>query len=315
MLTSLLILTAGLALLSFGAEGLVRGSASLALRHGLTPLFVGLTIVAFGTSAPELAVSIKANLAGQGDIAVGNVLGSNIFNIGMVLGPAALLCPIRVRAQLVRLDMPILVGVTTLFLFLFHDRVFSRLEGGFFFAGLIAYLALVYSLARKREVDGISGISGAEVVATHNALLLDLAFIAGGMVMLVAGARFLVDGAVQIARLVGVSEAVIGLTMVAAGTSLPEMATSVVAALRRQPDIAIGNVVGSNLFNLLSIMGLSSLVRPLAAPGIQTFDLVAMLIFAVVLLALMRAGLLLRRWQGLLLVALYLGYAWGLLYR
>jgi cation:H+ antiporter len=145
--------------------------------------------------------------------------------------------------------------------------------------------------------------------------LLDLAFIAGGMVMLVAGARFLVDGAAQFARLIGVSEAVIGLTMVAAGTSLPEMATSVVAALRRQPDIAIGNVVGSNLFNLLSIMGLSSLVRPLAAPGIQDYDLAAMLIFAVVLLVLMRAGLLLQRWKGLLLVALYIGYAWGLLYR
>lgn len=303
---------AALALLFFGAEWLVRGSAALALRLGVTPLVIGLTVVAFGTSTPELVVSTVAALKGQGDIAVGNVVGSNIFNICVILGLSALLAPLKVKMQLIRLDTPIMIGVSLLFFALFRDFRISRVEAGLLVFGIVVYTVANVVLAR-REVSAEVRAEFAEAVPRKpGKLWLDLLLIAGGLAVLVVGSRLLVTNAVGLARLLGISEAVIGLTIIAAGTSMPELATSVVAALRKQADIAIGNVVGSNIYNLLAIIGVSGLLSPLHAPGIKAFDLYLMLGTAAALLPLMWTGLVLKRWEGALLVAAYGGYIYVL---
>ncbi len=299
-------------LLIAGAEMLVRGSASLALRAGLTPLMAGLTVVAFGTSSPELVVSLKAAISGHGDIAVGNVIGSNIFNIGLILGLTAFLCPVPVQLQIIKLDAPLLIGISFLVLILLGDGFLGRAEGGFLAAGIVAYVALNLCLARRAVQDVVNAEFASGVRRRPGHWSLDVLLVAAGLGLLVAGSRLLVDNSVEIARVLGVSEAVIGLTIVAAGTSMPELAASVVAALRRQPDIAIGNIIGSNMFNLLGILGISSLAAPLAAPGIRTLDLWIMAGFSVLLQPLLWSGLRVRRIEGALLLLLYGGYLYAL---
>jgi len=301
-----LLLVAGLAALTVGAEGLVRGSASLARRLGLTPLVIGLTIVAFGTSAPELVVSVNATLTGQGDIAVGNVVGSNIFNIAIILGLAAMICPIPVSLTVIKLDAPVMIAVSFLGFALISRGTIPQPVGFVLVGALAAYTAGIVWLARRQATAAAAEEFAAGVPAVSGSLWRDLAAIVIGLGLLVLGSRLLVLAAVAIARTVGVSEAVIGLTVVAAGTSLPELATSVVAALRRQPDLAVGNIVGSNLFNLLGILGTAAAIRPLSAPGILRLDLVAMVAFAVLLLPMMYTGRRLQRWEGAILL---LGYA------
>ncbi len=295
-----------LALLFVGAEGLVRGSSSLALRAGLSRLTVGLTIVAFGTSSPELVVSVKATLSQQGDIAVGNVVGSNIFNIGVILGITALLCPIPVHRQIIKVDAPIALGLTGLLIVLLLNDSLGRLEGLLLFTGIVAYTVMNIVVARREAGAGNEGGNDAPGVSRHWSI--DIAFIVGGLGILILGSRLLVDHSILLARGFGISEAVIGLTIVAAGTSMPELATSVVAAARKQPDIAIGNVVGSNVFNILGILGVASLVSPLHAPGISWMDYAVMLMFTVLLLPLLYTGRMLHRLEGLALLALYGGY-------
>jgi len=304
MLTAILLILLALILLFFGAEWLVKGSASLAIRLGLTPLVVGLTVVAFGTSMPEMVVSVNATLAGQGDIAAGNVVGSNIFNIGVILGLAALICPIRVGLPILRLDAPLMAGVTALAVFLLMRQEVGRLAGIGLFAGLLVYVAWTVIMAR-REGTNDPGDYEEGVPGPTRSPWLDGLFILLGLVLLVAGSRFLVGGATTLARGFGVSEAVIGLTIVAAGTSMPELATSVLAALRKQPDIAIGNVVGSNLFNLLGILGVAATVRPLSTPGIQPLDLWVMLGFSLLLFPLLWTAQKLVRWEGSVLLVGY----------
>lgn len=312
MIELILWIAAALVLLFFGAEWLVRGSAALALRLGITPLVIGLTVVAYGTSTPEMVVSTVAALKGQGDIAVGNVVGSNIFNICVILGLSALVLPLQVKVQLIRLDAPIMLGVSLLFLVLFRDSWISRTEAALLFAGIIVYTVGSVIFARK-EVSAEVQAEFAEVVPRRpGKLWLDLLFILGGLAVLVLGSRLLVTNAVELARLLGISEAVIGLTIVAAGTSMPELATSVVAAFRKQADIAIGNIVGSNLYNLLAIVGVSGLLAPLHAPGIRMFDLYVMLGATVALLPLMWSGFVLKRWEGAVLLAAYGGYLYVL---
>lgn len=308
MLLTLFYLLLGLVLLYYGAEGLVRGSSSLALRLGLSPLLVGLTVVAFGTSAPELVVSLKAASMGQGDISVGNVVGSNICNIGLILGLSALIVPIRVASQIVRVDTPIMIAATLLSLWFLHDGELSRAEGIILFALLLGYLVFSIVLAKKKSSDVLAGEFSEEVKVTKGGVILDVVFVAGGLVLLVLGARMLVSAAVDIARAAGLSEAVIGLTIVAVGTSLPELATSLVAAVKKEADIAVGNVVGSNIFNILGILGVSATIIPLSSSGITSIDLGMMMLFALVLWGFAWTGHRINRIEGALLLLAYTGY-------
>jgi len=308
MTATLLFLLLGLVLLYFGAEGLVRGSASLALRLGVGPLLVGLTVVAFGTSAPEMMVSVKAAYLGQGDISVGNVVGSNICNIGLILGFCALLVPIQVASQIVRIDTPIMIATTALAIALLYDGSLSRIEGVIFFLLLVAYVIFSIRLAKKQAADPLAQEFSEEVSIFKRGVAVDAGMVLGGLVMLVFGARFLVDAAIEIAKAFGLSEAVIGLTIVAVGTSLPEFATSLLAAIKKESDIAVGNIVGSNIFNILGILGVSAMITPLSSSGITGVDLAVMAAFALGLWVFSATGHRISRTEGLLMLVPYAGY-------
>ena len=309
MLFSSLLIFGGLILLFFGGEGLVKGASSLALRLGLTPLVVGLTVVAFGTSAPELVVSLKANLSGLGDVAIGNVVGSNIFNIGMILGITALIYPIKVQLQILRWDAPLMLGISGVLVFFLWDRRISQLEGGLLFAGILAYTVSAVVMAKKETLSAeVTAEFSESVVPPKHSSWLDALYIAGGLVLLILGSRWLVEGATAIAKSFGVSDAIIGLTIVSAGTSMPELSACLVAAFRKQPDIAIGNIIGSNIFNSLAIVGISGLVKPISSPGIGFVDMGVMVVFSACLLPLMWSGFCLRRWEGGVLMLGYVGY-------
>jgi cation:H+ antiporter len=304
------VLLLSLLLLWGGAEGLVRGSSSLALRLGVPPLIVGLTIVAFGTSLPELLVNVRSVLVGQGDIAVANVVGSNIFNVCIILGISALARPLKVQLSILRFDLPILLLVSFLGVALLWDRALSRSESGFLILGMAVYVASLVRRARQEpEASSDEFTIGAQTALPP---VISLISLGGGLALLVVGSRLLVDSSVFLSRHFGVSEAVIGLTIVAAGTSMPELATSLVAALRRQDDISIGNIVGSNIFNLLGILGITGMIMPVSAPGITPTDFFVMLLASALLVPLMRSGMILRRWEGAVFVAIYLGYLWQL---
>ncbi|MCC7411679.1 MAG: calcium/sodium antiporter [Gammaproteobacteria bacterium] len=307
---ALLLVLAGAGLLFAGGEALVRGGSGIGLRYGLSPLVVGLTIVAFGTSSPELAVSIKAALGGLDDVAIGNVVGSNIFNIAGILGFCCLLQPLRVESQIVRLDMPVALAATVLVVLLLGDGALSRGDGGVLGALLAAYVGMQLLLSRRRR-DALAVEFEHELRAPGRTLAADIGLVVAGLALLVGGASLFVDGAVAIARLVGVSEAVIALTVVAIGTSLPELATSLIAAFRKEADIAIGNVIGSNIFNLLGILGVSSVITPLSRGNITTVDLWVMLAVTAALWPVLYTGLRLSRIEGTVLFCAWLGYtAW-----
>ena len=312
MVVDFIFIALALGLLFVGAEGLVRGSAAVATRAGLSPLVVGLTIVAFGTSSPELVVSVKAAVSQQGDIAVGNVVGSNIFNIAFILGLTALVCPIPVHRQIIKVDAPIALGAAILLVFLLMDKTLGRVEGALLVVGIIGYTLMNVMLARKdAAATDIAGAEPAKAVLQRS-WMADIVFILAGLVVLVIGSQLLVDHSINLATYFGISEAVIGLTIVAAGTSMPELATSVVAAFRKQPDIAIGNVIGSNVFNILGILGVASVVTPISATGISTFDYATMIIFTVLLIPLLYTGRLLHRIEGAMLLLLYGAYVFVL---
>lgn len=309
----LLSIVLGLLLLFAGGESLVRGSASLALRLGVTPLLVGLTVVAFGTSSPELVASIKAALDGHGDMAIGNVVGSNIMNIGLILACTAIICPLKVQLQILRFDAPLLILISLVGVWVISDRFVSRLEGFFLTTGLVAYIILTTYFARKAAVPGeVEAEYSGSVPAPRGSIWSDLIFIGVGLVCLAGGSHFLVDGAVRVARLLGMSEAVIGLTIVAAGTSMPELTTCVIAAMKKEADIAIGNIIGSNVFNLLGILGITALIVPLDGSGISMVDLLVMTGFAVALLPMLRSGFVLKRCEGAAFLLAYFGHVFYL---
>ena len=308
MTLAILYLLAGVALLYFGAEGLVRGSSSLALRLGLSPLVIGLTVVAFGTSAPELMVSLRAALAGQGAISVGNVVGSNICNIGLILGLSALITPVVTSSRVVRIDIPVMLGLTAITLVFLANDTIGRTEGAILAALLTGYIIFTIRLASHSPDDSLAAEFGESVHLSKRGLAVDLLFVLAGLILLVLGARFFVDGAVTIARAFGWSEAVIGLTIIAIGTSLPELATSVVAALKKESDIAVGNIVGSNVFNLLGILGITALVTPLHAAGITAVDLAVMAGFSLALWVFAWLGRRIGRVEAVLLLAGYVAY-------
>lgn len=308
-------LVAGLVLLVAGAEVLVRGAAKLAVQFGIPPLIIGLTVVAFGTSAPETAVSVQAALAGSGDLAIGNVVGSNIANVLFILGVTALIAPLIVSRQLIRLDVPIMIGASLLTMGLAWNGNLSKLDGLILFSGIIAYTVfLIVSAHREKNVsadDEFAKEFALNEPVKPYAWLINSALIVAGLVLLVSGANLLVEGAVSLARAVGLSELVIGLTVVAVGTSLPELATSLLAAIRGERDIAVGNIVGSNIFNLLCVLGLASMVSPepiMVAANALAFDFPVMIAVAVACLPIFFSGYRINRWEGLLFVGYYAAY-------
>jgi cation:H+ antiporter len=261
-----LLFFGGLALLVAGAELLVKGASRLAASFGISPFVIGLTVVAFGTSSPELAVSFGSAFAGDADIAIGNVVGSNIFNVLFILGISALIVPLVVKSQLVRFDVPIMIGASVLLLVLGLDGALGRLDGIVLFALIVLYVVALIRKSRRETSEDDSGLRPG-VRAEDDTAPVNLVFIAAGLGMLVFGSDLLLQAAVTAAEAFGVSELVIGLTLVAAGTSLPEVATSIMAAIRGERDIAVGNVVGSNIFNILAVLGLSSIVATRWHPG------------------------------------------------
>lgn len=310
---TLLLFLAGLGALIAGAEVLVRGASRLASAIGVSPLVIGLTVVAYGTSAPELAVSVLAGLAGQADISLGNVVGSNLVNVLVILGLSALAAPLVVSQQLVRLDIPIMIGVSSLLFLLAVDGTVGRVDGLVLLAGAVAYtlFAIVQGRKEGRQIQEEYAREFGGRGAGRFGWLAHAGLVVLGLVLVVLGARWLVAGAVAIARVLGVSELVIGLTIVAAGTSLPELATSVAAALRGARDIAVGNVVGSNIFNILGILGVASALAPhgiAVAPAALRFDLPVMIAVAAALLPICFTGHRIARWEGALLFGYYLVY-------
>jgi cation:H+ antiporter len=317
-LTIALLFTAGLVALIGGAELLVRGASRLAFSLGLSPLVVGLTVVAFGTSAPEVAVSIGAAWSGQADIAIGNSVGSNIFNVLFILGIAAIITPLVVARQVIRQEVPIMVCAFFFIAVLAMDGRLSRFDG--FACIVLLGLYMLFLVLQSRREASVNGRDEAppEASGWTSRLPFQLALIAAGLALLVLGSTWLVDAAVSIARIFGLSELVIGLTIISAGTSLPEVAASIMAALRGQRDMAVGNVVGSNIFNVLGVLGVGALVAPDALPVAQSvlnFDLPIMLAIGVACLPIFFTGNVVARWEGALFLAYYLAYTSYLLLR
>jgi cation:H+ antiporter len=278
----------------------------------LPPLVIGLTVVAFGTSAPELIVSITASINAQSDIAIGNVVGSNIFNIGFIIGLTAVICPIPVTLTVIKIDTPIMIGSSLVAAWLITGGMLSVIPGLLLVTGLLAYTIVTLWLARKESTEKLQQVFSSGIAFPAGSYYRDIFYILAGLALLIIGSRLLITSATAIARSFAVSEVVIGLTIVAAGTSLPELATSLTAALRRQPDIAVGNIVGSNIFNILGILGTTSLISPISATDISAWDLGVMIILAVALLPLLWTGRKLMRWEGGLLLAVYTLYLWRL---
>lgn len=313
-----LLFVAGAVLLIGGAELLVRGSSRLAVSAGISPLVVGLTVVAFGTGAPELAVTVGSTWSGESDVALGNVIGSNIANILLILGLSALVAPLVVAQQLVRLDVPLLVGASVLTLVLSLDGSIGRGDGLLLFALIVAYTVFLVRQSRREErsvakeyEEAYGEPYGDRESPRRGGWPLDVGLAVLGLALLVIGANWLVSAAVGAAEALGVSQLVIGLTIVAVGTSLPEVATSVLATLRGNRDIAVGNVVGSSIFNLLAVLGLGGLLAPDGIgvpPGALTFDLPIMIATAVAALPIFFTGYCIQRWEGAVFLAYYAAF-------
>jgi cation:H+ antiporter len=298
-----------------GAEFLVKGAAAIATRLGVQPVVIGLTVVAFGTSAPELAVSVGSTLSGNDDVAFGNVAGSNIANILLILGASAIVGGLAVSQRIVRLDVPLLVGVTVVALLLSLDNRIGRIDGVILFAGILTYTWWLIRASRRETAEIAqeyeAAIESVEGSAVEQSVLAQVALVIGGLVVLVVGSQLLVNSATDIAESLGVSDLVIGLTVVAIGTSLPELATSMLAAFRGQRDIAVGNVVGSCLFNLMCVLGLTGIVSP---NGVNVgdaslrLDFPVMIAASIVLVPIFWNGFEIKRWEGFVLAAFYAVY-------
>jgi cation:H+ antiporter len=295
----------GLIVLVLGAEGMVRGAVDLALRARISPLVIGLTVVSIGTSAPELLVSLLAAMKGSSSIAIGNVVGSNIVNISFILGVCVLIFPIEVDREARRIHWPVMMAASLLFWLFLRDDLFAAWEGVVFISLMLIYIVwLVWNSRRSEQHSTEEGNNGAQHPIWRALLLLVV-----GIVALTLGADWFVEGAVAISRGMGVSEQLIGVTVVAIGTSLPELVTSLIAAFRKQADISLGNLVGSNIFNLLGIIGLSAVVLPIQVDHVAFFwDVMAMLGVGLLLYLLMRFGDKIGRWQGAVLMLAYVGY-------
>ena len=310
---SILLFISGLLFLIIGAEMLVRGASKAASSLGISPLIIGLTVVAFGTSAPELAVSIGGALSGQADIALGNVVGSNIFNVLFILGLSAIIVPLTVSQQIIRFDVPLMIVISIAVLLFSLDQIISRLDGLLMVSGLIIYLVIlviisVRAFSGNKESD--QNVMDESSNGSKN-WLTNIFFVIAGLALLVLGSRWFVDGAVSFADSLGISEVIIGLTIVAAGTSMPEVVTSIVAAIRGEREIAVGNVVGSNIFNILGVLGISSLIAPsgiAVSESIIAFDIPLMVAVAIACLPIFFTRGTISRWEGVLFLIYYIAY-------
>jgi cation:H+ antiporter len=310
---AILLFVIGLGFLILGAEALVRGASRLAAAIGISPLVIGLTVVAFGTSSPELAVSVKSALSAQPNIALGNVVGSNIFNVLFILGLSALIVPLVVSQQLVRLDVPLMIALSVIVLILSLDANLSRTDGIMLVAVLVIYVWFLIYQSRRENIaiqEEYAKEFGTEKRARGNTVN-NIGMVLGGLVLLVLGSRWLVDSAVSFAQYLEVSELVIGLTIIAAGTSLPEVVTSVIAAIRGERDIAVGNVVGSNIFNIMGVLGFTSIVAPTGievSTAVIGFDMPVMIAVALACLPIFFTGGVISRQEGALLLGYYVAY-------
>lgn len=306
-LMTLTLLFLGFVLLTVGADILVQGASDLAETLGVSPIIVGLTIVAFGTSAPELAVNIKAAWSGNPDIAVGNVVGSNILNILLVLGVAAVIAPLGVHKRMVKLEVPLMIGVSCLLLFLSYDGLLDRWDGLLLSAGIVLYTLFTIKNSSSYDIEQELEQQGSQ----SSSLIKQLIFIVVGLGLLVQGSDWLVEAAVSIAKYYGISELIIGLTIISIGTSLPELATVISASLRGKPDLVVGNVVGSNLFNILLVIGFTSLISPKGLAVSEAaiwFDMPVMIVVALACLPIFFSDYLIERWEGGLFLAYYFAY-------
>ena len=308
----LMFLVLGLITLFIGAEGLIRGSSSLAIKIGITPLVVGLTVVAFGTGTPELVVSLKAAIIGNSSISIGNVVGSNIANIALVLGFSAIIRPLDVNANVIRREIPIMIGVSILLILLLLDGQLDLFDGLIFVLGMVIYTVVNIRMARTEKNIEVKN-EFKEGLKPRFSITVSIILILGGLGLLVLGANFFVNGAIAIAKAIGVSDAVIGLTIVAFGTSLPELITAAVASYKKESDIAVGNVVGSNIFNILGILGITALITSVNAGDLNYFDFGIMLFTAIILLPLSKTGFKISRLEGAFLVAGYTIYIFYLI--
>lgn len=305
-------LIGGLILLFAGAEGLIRGSSNLAIKIGIKPLVVGLTVVAFGTSTPELVVSLKAALMGNGSISLGNVVGSNIANIALILGVAALIKPLDVHANVIMREIPIMIGISIVLLLLMIDGELGLIDGLIFVIGLVIYLLVSVIMALKEKNPQVD-TEFKEGLKSKLGIPVSIILMIAGLGLLIFGADLFVQSAVAIAKKFNISDAVIGLTIVAIGTSLPELITSIVASYKKEADIAIGNVVGSNVFNILGILGITALIIPISSIGISYIDLGVMMFATIILLPLCKTGFSITRLEGAFLLSGYFIYIYSLM--
>lgn len=301
MLLDIFLIVLGVTMVLYGADRLTEGASALARRMNVPEIIIGLTIVAAGTSAPELFVSMVSALKGTPDLAVGNVVGSNTMNCMLIVGCAAMVAPMTISRSTVKKDIPFSVGASVLLMLLAFNGFLGRLDGLLLLAGFVAFMAYTLSQARNGQAEAVSGSHQLRPV-------FSVLYVLGGLAMLVVGSNLFVDSASSVAYALGISEGVVGLTIVAGGTSLPELATSVVAARKGQSAIAIGNVIGSNVFNILLILGLTATIRPLEIEGITTIDLAVMLLSVVLVWLFSRTRYTVDRWEGAVLVGGYLVY-------
>ena len=311
-LEAILFLILGLVALFIGAEGLIRGSSALALKIGITPLVVGLTVVAFGTSTPELVVSLKAALIDNTSITLGNVIGSNIANIALILGTAALIRPLDVHANVVRKEIPIMIAFTILLILLLIDGEVGFIDGVIFVLAIIVYTIVNIILARKEKNAEVEN-EFKDGLKTKINVPVSIIMIVAGLGLLILGANLFVNGAIAVAKFIGVGDAIIGLTVVAIGTSLPELITAAVASYKKESDIAVGNVVGSNIFNILGILGITALITFINTDELNFVDFGVMLFAAIILLPLSKSGFKISRLEGAFLVVGYIIYIFYLM--
>ena len=313
----LAVLISGLVVLYFGAEWLVRGASRLASSLGVSPIVIGLTVVSLGTSAPELVVCLVAALQGNPGLAIGNVMGSNLANIGLILGLTSLVHPLEVKHRVVWREMPVMLLITFAIYPIAFDRVLSRMDGFMLLLVLLAYLVWVFRSGHPDEIKSSHGPRDSMATSEEAASLLnlkDIGHVALGSAFLVLGGYCIVKGAVEVASALGISEVIIGLTVVAIGTSLPELATSLVAAMRQEVDIAVGNIIGSNIFNLTAIFGTTAIVRPIMIPEtVLSRELAGVVLMSLLLLPILRNGWQIKRWEGALLLTAYIGMGWWLI--
>lgn len=313
----LAVLISGIVVLYFGAVWLVRGASRLASSLGVSPIVVGLTVVSLGTSAPELVVCLVAALQGNPGLAIGNVMGSNLANIGLILGLTSLVHPLEVKHRVVWREMPVMLLITFAIYPIAFDRVLSRTDGFMLLLVLLAYLVWVFRSGHPDEIKSSHGPRDSMATSEEAASLLnlkDIGHVVLGSAFLVLGGYCIVKGAVEVASALGISEVIIGLTVVAIGTSLPELATSLVAAMRQEVDIAVGNIIGSNIFNLTAIFGTTAIVRPIMIPEtVLSRELAGVVLMSLLLLPILRNGWQIKRWEGALLLTAYIGMGWWLI--